>query len=103
MQHKPDDEERLPRPRRAARRWTSFVADAHPSAPPVRGLHEQGHPEHRVRVEHDDHTLLIHLSDEDGGGWTTVAIDRATRRWAVAQHRRQTDTARNAYDRLYEP
>lgn len=67
----------------------------------VRGLHEQANPDHRVRVEHDAHTLLIHLSGEDGEGWTTVAVDRATRRWAVAQHRRQTDTARDAYQRLY--
>jgi len=58
-------------------------------------------PRHRLRVEHDSHTLLIHLSDEDGGAWTTVAIDRATRQWAVAQGARQTDTARDAYENLY--
>ena len=31
-------------------------------------LHEQVNPRHRLRVEHDPHTLLIHLSDEDGDG-----------------------------------
>jgi hypothetical protein len=46
--------------------------------------------------------LLIHLSDEDGDGWTTIAVDRATRTWAVAQGPRQTDTAREAYEALYE-
>lgn len=69
----------------------------------MRGLHEQTNPRHRLRVEHDDHTLLIHLSDEDGGGWTTVAVDRATRQWAVGQESRQADTAQAAYDALYEP
>ena len=68
----------------------------------VRGLHEEANPRHRLRVEHDGHTLLVHLSDEDGGGWTTFAVDRATRRWAVAQTRRQGDAARQAYDELYE-
>jgi hypothetical protein len=53
-------------------------------------------------VEHDGHTLLIHLGDEDGKGWTTIAVDRETRRWAVAQDRVQSGTARDAYDRLYE-
>lgn len=69
----------------------------------MRGLHEQANPRHRLRVEHDAHTLLIHLSDEDGGGWTTIAIDRATRQWAVVQDTRQADTARGAYDTLYGP
>jgi hypothetical protein len=69
----------------------------------VRGLHEQTNPAHRIRVEHDAHTLLIHLSDEDADGWTTIAIDRESRRWAVAQSRRQADTAREAYERLYQP
>jgi hypothetical protein len=35
-------------------------------------------------------------------GWTTIAVDRASRRCAVAQGRRQADTAREAYERLYE-
>ena len=94
--------ERLPRPRSGHGRWTSFVAGADPGRPVVRGLHEEANPEHRLRVEHDAHTLLIHLSDEDGGGWTTVAVDRDTRQWAVAQDRRQADTARQAYERLYD-
>ncbi|HZU80421.1 MAG TPA: hypothetical protein VE991_10945 [Acidimicrobiales bacterium] len=66
-------------------------------------LHEEGDPDHRLRVEHDRFTLLVHLSGEDGGGWTTMAVDRATRRWAVAQGPTQADTARRAYDELYGP
>ncbi len=69
----------------------------------ARGLHEETNPAHRLRVEQDDHTLLIHLSDEDGRGWTTFAVDRPTRQWAVAQSRRQTDAAQQAYEALYEP
>jgi hypothetical protein len=69
----------------------------------VRGLHEETNPQHRLRVEHDASTLLIHLSDEDGRGWTTVAVDRATRQWAVGQADRQADTARGAYEALYGP
>jgi hypothetical protein len=91
---------KLDRPKSAGRRWTSFVAE-HTGERVVRGLHEQANPTHRLRVEHDPHTLLIHLSDEDGGGWTTFSVDRATRRWAVAQERRQADAARHAYDGLY--
>ena len=68
----------------------------------VRGLHEESNPGHRLRVEHDAQTLLIHLSGEEGEGWTTIAVDRATRRWAVAQDRRQATTAQAAYERLYE-
>jgi len=48
----------------------------------------RGNPRHRLRVEHDAHTFsstLIQLSDEDGDGRTTIAVDRATREWAVAQ------------------
>jgi hypothetical protein len=54
---------------------------------PKRGrvLSEQGNPSHRLRVEHNRETLLVHLSDEDGKGWTVLGVDRATRRWAVAQ------------------
>jgi hypothetical protein len=80
-------------------RWTSFVA-ALDSEPP-RTLHEEGNPAHRLRVEHDARTLLVHLSGEDGNGWTTLAVDRATRRHAVATDRRQNDAAREAYERLY--
>jgi hypothetical protein len=83
-------------------RWTSFVADTSlPTAKPGRGLHEATNPRHRLRVEHDQNTLLIHLSDEDGDGWTTIAVDRPTRRWAVAQGARQSDTASTAYESLY--
>jgi hypothetical protein len=80
-------------------RWSSFVAD--PAADPPRTLHEDGNPPHRLRVEHDAATLLVHLSGEDGDGWTVMAIDRATRRFAVAQGRRQIDAASEAYERLY--
>ena len=83
-------------PRRA--RWSSFVADAPADGRPARGLHEGSNPHHRLRVEHDGETLLIHLSGEDGHGWTTV--DRATRRCAVAQAERQLDAATAAYERL---
>ena len=69
---------------------------------PVRTLHEDGNPAHRLRVEHDGDTLLVHLSGEDGAGWTVLAVDRATRSYAVAQSRRQLDAAREAYERLYE-
>jgi len=94
--------ERLPRPRTARSRWTSFVADSPSGSSVVRGLHEETNPQHRIRVEHDAHTLLIHLSGEDGDGWTTIAVDRGSRRWTVAQDRRQATTAREAYERLYE-
>ena len=76
-------------------RWTSFVSDG-----PSRGLHEEGNPRHRLRVEHDHATLLVHLSDEDGTGWTTFAVDRATRKWAVAQGPTQKVTAVEAYGDL---
>jgi len=94
-------DERLARPPAGRRRWTSFIADNSTEGRAVRGLHEQANPRHRLRVEHDVHTLLIHLSDEDAAGWTTIAVDRATRQWAVAQDDRQTDAARGAYDALY--
>src|SRR3954468_4943417 len=82
-------------PRRS--RWTSFVAA---DAERARTLHEDGNPSHRLRVEHDAQTLLIHLSGEDGVGWTVMAVDRATRDWAVAHDRRQIDAARAAYEEL---
>jgi catechol 2,3-dioxygenase-like lactoylglutathione lyase family enzyme len=80
-------------------RWTSFLADPGEEKPRV--LREQGNLAHRLRVEHNRDTLLVHLSDEDGEGWTVMALDRATRRWAVAQARRQLDAAEDAYARLY--
>jgi hypothetical protein len=89
----------MPAARRRRSRWTSFVADPH--GDPARSLHEDGNPHHRVRVEHDDGTLLVHLSDEDGAGWTVLAVDRATRRYVVAQGRRQIDAAQDAYGRLH--
>jgi hypothetical protein len=54
-----------------------------------------------VRVEHNQDTLLVHLSGEDGKGWTTIAIDRATREWAVAQRKSQGEAAQAAYGQLY--
>jgi hypothetical protein len=95
-------EEKLARPDAGRGRWTSFVAAEGTATKPVRGLHEATNPRHRLRVEHDGRTLLIHLSDEDGGGWTTFAVDRDTRRWAVAQAPRQSEAAGQAYDGLYD-
>jgi catechol 2,3-dioxygenase-like lactoylglutathione lyase family enzyme len=86
-----------PRPPRS--RWTSFTADPTEDRPRV--LSEEGNPDHRLRVEHNRATLLVHLSDEDGGGWTVMAVDRATRRWAVAQAGRQIDAAEAAFAELY--
>jgi hypothetical protein len=80
-------------------RWTSFVADT--TDPRPRVLSEEGNPDHRLRVEHNRSTLLVHLSDEDGKGWTVLAVDRETRRWAVAQSRRQLDAAQDAFAQLY--
>ncbi len=91
----------VPRPKRKSIRWTSFVGSAARSRA-VRGLEEEGNPRHRVRVEHNRDTLLVHISGEDGDGWTTVAIDRATREWSIAQRARQADAAQSAYVQLYE-
>ena len=89
------------RPSTSRGRWTSFVAAAASSGRRSRGLCEQGNSRHRIRVEHDLHTLLVHISDEDGSGWTTVALDRATRAWSVAQRDNQLDAASSACDALY--
>jgi hypothetical protein len=86
-------------PRPAKSRWTSFVADR--SEPKPRTLHEEANPAHRLRVEHNRDTILVHLSDEDGRGWTVLAVDRPTRRWAIGASRRQLDAAREAFERLY--
>ena len=67
----------------------------------ARGLYEEANPSNRLRVEHDSYTWLIHLSDEDGRGWTTIAVDRVTRLCAVIHGSRQADTARDAYESLY--
>jgi hypothetical protein len=90
---------RVKRPTRSRGRWTSFVAEQARGV--ARSLHEQANPSHRVRVEHDRCTLLIHLSDEDGAGWTTFAVDRDTRQWSVAQRVTQRDAAAGAYGALY--
>ncbi len=90
-------ERRLTRPARS--RWTSFAAD--PAEPRPRTLHEDGNAAHRVRVEHNRDTILVHLSGEDGHGWTVLAVDRATRRWAVGEARRQREAAGTAFERLY--
>ncbi|MEP6665301.1 MAG: hypothetical protein ABJA81_02530 [Nocardioidaceae bacterium] len=89
----------LPGGRSLKSRWSSFVAD--PESAPPRILHEIGKPDHRVRVEHDRDTLLVHLSDEDGHGWTVFAVDRQSRRWAVAQGPTQLPTAERAYNELH--
>ncbi|TFV76741.1 hypothetical protein E4P39_07490 [Blastococcus sp. CT_GayMR19] len=79
-------------------RWGSFVADAEGA----HVVHEAGNPVHRCRVEHDDRILLVHLSDEDGEGWNALAVERATRRWAVGQDRTQIAAATRAVDGLRE-
>ena len=81
------------------KRWTSFVGSARRGRA-VRGLEEEGNPRHRARVEHDRDTLLVHVSDEDGKGWLTLAIDRATRRHAVARAVTQHHAAQAAYEAL---
>ena len=90
---------RSPSSRPPRSRWTSFVADR--SQPKARSLHEEGNPAHRLRVEHNRDTILVHLSGEEGEGWIVLAVDRATRRWAVAEGRRQLDAAEEAFERLY--
>ena len=91
---------RIAKPPTRSRHWTSFVG-LPGKGRVVRGLQEEGNPEHRMRVEHNKHTLFIHLSDERGPGWTTIVIDRATREWAVAQRTRQMEAAEAAYSQLY--
>ena len=88
------------RPNRPSVRWTSFVGSP-VRGRAVRGLEEEGNPLHRVRVEHNRDTLLVHISDENGQGWTSIAIDRATREWSIAQRRRQLDAAQAAVGKLY--
>lgn len=90
----------LVKPVKRSRRWTSFVG-APAAGRVVRGLQEEGNPAHRVRLEHNEHTLLIHVSDERGPSWTTIALDRATREWSIAQRRRQLDAAKAAHEQLY--
>jgi hypothetical protein len=75
--------------------WDSFVASGE------RGRAESGNPSHRARVEYNERTILVHLSGEEGPGWTVLAVDRKTRRYAVGQSRRQIDAAGEAFERLY--
>ncbi|MFP5245076.1 MAG: hypothetical protein ACLGH0_00175 [Thermoanaerobaculia bacterium] len=91
---------KLPRPSSRYPRWTSFVASVRRGRV-VRGLEEEGNPQHRVRVEHNKDTLLVHISGEEGHGWTTLAIDRRTREWSIAQRPTQKDAAVAAYGNLY--
>lgn len=91
----------LEKPKRRSVRWTSFVASARRGRV-VRGLEEEGNPAHRVRVEHNKDTLLIHISGEHGPGWTTLAIDRITREWSIAQRQHQSEAVKAAYGNLYE-
>jgi hypothetical protein len=67
-----------------------------------RGLEDETNPKHRARVELNKSTILIHLSDEDGVGWTVLAVDRKTRGWAVAQAETQMEATKEAYERLYK-
>ena len=88
----------LDKPRKS--RWTSFIAS--PARGRVsRGLEQETNPNHRARVEHNKDTILVHLSDEDGTGWTVLAVDRKTRAWAVAQAGTQLQAAKEAYEHLY--
>lgn len=82
-------------------RWTSFIADEPQPGRKTRGLHEDSNDKHRVRVEHDKHTLLLHLSDEDGSGWTCLAVDRRTRAGAVGQGATQRSATEAAWRALY--
>jgi len=90
------------RPQTNRGRWTSFVAPVVETGHKTRLLCEQDGSRHRVRVEHDNHTLLVHISDEDGGGWTTVALDRVTRAWSTAQRDTQLSAATAAHTALYD-
>jgi hypothetical protein len=65
-------------------------------------LCDEGNALHRVRVEHDNHTLLVHISDEHGGGWTALALDRATGEWSIAQRDSQLSAATAAHRALYD-
>ena len=90
----------IKRPNRRSVRWSSFIAGSRRGRA-ARGLEEEGHPSHRVRVEYNRDTLLVHVSGELQHGWTTLAIDRATREWSISQRPRQLDAAKAAYARLY--
>ena len=87
------------RPRARHAGWSSFVADPHEERPRI--LYDQDNPSHRARVEYSRTTILIHLSDEAGTGWTVFAVDRASRRTAVARASRQLEAAEAAHAALY--
>jgi hypothetical protein len=91
----------VPLPTRKSKRWTSFVA-APGRGRATRTLQEEKNAAHRARVVHSQDTLLVQVSNEDGHGWTVIAIDRRTREWSVAQRERQNDAAEAAYGLLYE-
>jgi hypothetical protein len=81
----------------AGSRWTSFVADPERR----RILHEDGNDAHRLRVEHDRARLYVELSGEGGAGpWTVLAVDRASRTYAVAQGPTKTAASQQAADEL---
>ncbi len=66
-------------------------------------LHEDGNPAHRLRVEHDRDRLFVELTGEDGSGpWTVLAVDRASRRYSVAQGRTKEEATRAAAEGLSE-
>ena len=83
-------------------RWTSFVSEPDRR----RILHEDGNDAHRLRVEHDRSRLYVELSGEEGAGpWTVMAVDRASRRYAVAQadtKTRAAEAAARALDELLD-
>lgn len=80
-------------------RWTSFVADPDRR----RILHQDGNEAHRLRVEHDRARLYVELSGEEGAGpWTVLAVDRESRRYAVAQAETKTAATRDAAESLTE-
>jgi hypothetical protein len=74
---------------------------ADPSDLKPRVLFDETNPAHRARVEHNANTILVHLSDEGGKGWTVLAVDRGSRQWAVAQARTQRTAAERAFESLY--
>ena len=49
------------------------MGDQQPPGRSMRALHEEGRPEHWVRVEHDRHTLLVHIGDDTQRDAATAA------------------------------
>lgn len=92
----------IERPATSHGHWQGFVSAAAHQDGPVKSLQEKGNPQHRVRVEFDGHTVFVHLSDEHGAGWTSLAVDRASREWSVAQRDTQSDAAAAAVLALYD-